>query len=77
MYHGAAVTEADVGGLEDYPVIERSADWDSDHDGMPDYWEVSHGLDPFDASDGNGTNLSRLGYTNLEMYLNELAGDFR
>jgi hypothetical protein len=29
------------------------------------------------ASDGNKTNLSKVGYTNLEMYLNELAGDFK
>jgi hypothetical protein len=32
-------------------------------------------LNPDDAEDRNGTNLSKVGYTNLEMYLNELAGD--
>jgi len=48
---------------------------DSDHDGMPDEWETAHGLDPSNKDDGNKTNLSADSYTNLEMYLNELAGD--
>jgi hypothetical protein len=68
--------EDDVGGYEDYPEVTRPADWDSDHDGMPDAWEQKQGLNPSDKSDGNKTNLSKEGYTNLEMYLNELAGDF-
>ncbi|HQF54333.1 MAG TPA: pectate lyase [Fibrobacteria bacterium] len=48
---------------------------DSDRDGMPDAWETAHGLKIDDPSDRNGTDLSPDGYTNLEMYLNELAGD--
>jgi pectate lyase len=47
---------------------------DSDHDGMPDDWELSHRLDPNDPSDGPA--LARNGYTHVENYLNELAGDF-
>jgi hypothetical protein len=43
---------------------------------MPNAWEEAHGLNPDDASDGNATTFSSVGYTNLEMYLNELAGDF-
>jgi pectate lyase len=46
---------------------------DSDHDGMPDGWETAHGLNPNDARDGAA--LARNGYTNVENYLNELAGD--
>jgi pectate lyase len=46
---------------------------DSDHDGMSDPWEVAHGLDPRDASDGRDTAAN--GYSNVENYLNELAGD--
>jgi len=76
-FPGLIDNEADVGGLEDYPAIERPLNWDSDHDGMPDEWEATHGLDPANAEDGIGTTLSKVGYTNLEMYLNELAGDFR
>ncbi|MCC7495333.1 MAG: hypothetical protein IT204_23490 [Fimbriimonadaceae bacterium] len=48
---------------------------DVDRDGLPDAWERRHRLDPADAADRNGTNLSALGYTNLELYLSELAGD--
>jgi hypothetical protein len=50
---------------------------DSDRDGMPDEWETAHGLDPSDPSDSSDTNLSSVGYTNVEMYVNEVAGDFR
>jgi pectate lyase len=46
---------------------------DSDHDGMPDAWEKAHGLDPNNAHDGAA--ISANGYTNVENYLNELAGD--
>jgi len=46
---------------------------DSDHDGMPDAWEIAHGLDPDNASDGAVSAAN--GYTNVENYLNEIAGD--
>ena len=74
---GLPDTEDDVGGYESYPTVTRPDGWDTDHDGIPDAWETAHGLNPSDASDGNKTNLSKVGYTNLEMYLNELAGDFK
>jgi pectate lyase len=56
-------------------VPSGTAPLDADRDGMPDEWELLHGLNPNDASDRNGTQLSGSHYTNLEMYLNELAGD--
>lgn len=74
---GLIDNEADVGGFEDYPVEKRGADWDTDGDGMPNHWETLHGLDPANPNDGNDTTFSKVGYTNLEMYLNELAGDFK
>ena len=46
---------------------------DSDHDGMPDAWELAHGLDPDNARDGAA--FAANGYTHVENYLNELAGD--
>lgn len=49
------------------------AEKDSDNDGMPDAWEVAHGLNASDASDG--PKVAANGYTNVENYLNELAGD--
>lgn len=44
---------------------------DTDHDGMPDNWESSHGLNPANAGDRNGEAGN--GYTNLENYLNSLT----
>lgn len=73
---GLPDNEADVGGLESYPEMKRPADWDTDNDGMPNAWETTHGLNPAEAADGNAKTLSKIGYTNLEMYLNELAKDF-
>lgn len=46
---------------------------DADHDGMPDTWERDHRLNPTDPSDGSADADSD-GYTNLEEYLNALAG---
>lgn len=70
---GIIDSQKDVGG---YPQLQGgTAPDDSDHDGMPDAWEVKHGLSPNNAEDRNGLDLSAEGYTNLEMYLNELAGD--
>ncbi len=68
--YGIIDSQTDVGG---WPVLNSlPAPIDSDHDGMPDAWELSHGLNPVNASDRNvvGSN----GYTMLENYLNELAG---
>jgi hypothetical protein len=46
---------------------------DSDHDGMPDSWETAHRLDPNNPSDGPAFAVN--GYTHVENYLNQLAGD--
>ncbi len=72
---GLPDSQDDVGGWEDYPEVHRPASWDSDHDGMPDAWEKSHGLNPNDAADGN-MDLNGDGYTNLEKYLNSLVGEY-
>jgi hypothetical protein len=57
-----------------YPVLADGAPpADTDHDGIADDWESAHGLDASDPSDGPATAAN--GYTNLENYLNELAGD--
>lgn len=45
---------------------------DSDDDGMPDEWELKHGLDP-QTPDNNRLNAD--GYTALEVYINSLAGE--
>ncbi len=61
----------DVGGLTYYPEVHRSADFDTDNDGMPNAWELAHGLDP-NADDHNG-DFDADGYTNIEEYINDLA----
>jgi pectate lyase len=45
---------------------------DTDHDGMPDQWEIGMGLNPNDATDGPQVAANR--YTNLENYLNGVMG---
>jgi len=58
---------ADVGG---YPTIEIGpAPQDTDHDGMPDIWELAYDLNPENDSDG-ALDSNGNGYTNLEEYLN-------
>ncbi|MGZ3746419.1 MAG: hypothetical protein ACXWRE_03650 [Pseudobdellovibrionaceae bacterium] len=62
-------SESEVGG---YPVIASGTPCvDSDHDGMPDVWEIAQGLNSNDPSDGN--KLASNGYTNLENYLNSVS----
>ena len=45
---------------------------DTDSDGMPDTWEIANGLNP-GVANANGTALSAAGYTDLEIYLQELS----
>jgi hypothetical protein len=46
---------------------------DADGDGMDDAWESARGLDPTDPADGS--QVGRNGYTHVENFINELAGD--
>ena len=64
---------SEVGGWPE-PEIKKPA-LDSDGDGMPDDWEVSHGLDANLAADGAG-DPDGDGYTNLEDYLNSLVSQW-
>jgi hypothetical protein len=59
----------EVGG---YPTMESGTPpVDSDHDGMPDKWELAVGLNPSDANDASGDRDGD-GYTNIEEYINWL-----
>ena len=63
-------SQSEVGG---WPVLQsKPAPLDSDGDGMPDAWEVAHGLNPRDPGDANAIDPSS-GYTQLERYLNGLV----
>jgi pectate lyase len=56
--------------LGGYPVYGSAVPLaDSDHDGMPDEWEIRYGLNPNDPSDA-AKDKDGDGYTNLEEYIN-------
>ena len=53
---------------------------DTDHDGIPDAWEIAHSLNPGDASDSvkpftGDTTSPNYGYSALEVYCNDLVKD--
>jgi hypothetical protein len=59
-----------------YSTYDTSDSLDSDHDGLPDWWELIKGSNPNSApgdfSDANADHVGD-GYTELERYLNWLA----
>ncbi len=59
-----------VGGYPDYKGTPYK---DSDNDGIPDDWEIAHGLNPKDPSDSAKPAKNGGGYSNIEVYLNTLA----
>jgi hypothetical protein len=64
----------DVGGWEDYGNESRPADYDSDNDGLPDWWEIEVSkTNPHspanDFSDANA-DPDRNGFTHLDDFLN-------
>ena len=68
----ADITEhADGKGWEVYPEEKRAADWDTDQDGMPDWYERAIGSDPNVANQNDDPNED--GWTLLEDYLEFMA----
>jgi hypothetical protein len=61
---------AEVGGRPE--LRSAAAPIDTDHDGMPDEWEVEQGFNKDDSADGS-QDWDSDGYTNLEEYLNHLV----
>jgi len=59
-----------VGG---YPEYKGTPYKDSDNDGLPDAWEIAHGLNPKDPKDSAAIAKNGGGYSNIEVYLNEIA----
>lgn len=62
-------SETEVGGQPEIKSVK--APKDTDNDGIPDNWEQKNHLNANDVSDANAINQS--GYSNLEVYLNELT----
>lgn len=61
-----------VGG---WPVLNSTpAPTDTDHDGMPNDWEIIKSLNPNNAADRNTVGTD--GYTNLEKYLNSIEFNY-
>ena len=68
----ADITEHDTGnGWEEYPEEHRAADWDTDQDGMPDWWEQMIGSNANVANQNDDPNGD--GWTLLEDYLDFMA----
>ncbi|ULL17083.1 hypothetical protein DVH26_23145 [Paenibacillus sp. H1-7] len=63
-------SQNEVGGYPEYETVVSNA-VDDDGDGMPNNWELQHGLNPNEAADGRLVNSE--GYTNLEIYLNSIT----
>ena len=55
-------------------VKDGKAPQDADQDGMPDAWERRYKLNPTDPADGS-LDADQDGYSNLEEYLQQLAGE--
>lgn len=73
---GLPDNESDVGGYESYPSQTRAASWDTDKDGLPDFWEKAIGTNTTSPS-GNFSDSNadpdKDGYTNLDDFLNWMA----
>ena len=69
-------SEKDLGALPEYASEKRPADWDTDHDGLPNWWEKAKGLNENSKSgDFADTNLDadKDGFTQLDEYLDWMA----
>jgi hypothetical protein len=70
-YKKGIITDiSQVGGYPDYKGVPYK---DTDHDGMPDAYEIKHGLNPNDPKDAALPAKNGGGYTNIEVYLNSLV----
>ena len=68
---GEIDNEEDAGGWEEYPEEKRADDWDTDQDGMPDWWEKCVGSKPHEANQNDDPDGD--GWTLLENYLDFMA----
>jgi hypothetical protein len=66
---GIITDPVQVGG---YPEYKGTPYKDSDNDGMPDAYEIKHGLNPKNAADASQDKDKDV-YTNIEEYLNSVV----
>ncbi|MCF2221454.1 pectate lyase [Chryseobacterium sp. PS-8] len=67
--NGIIDSQKDVGGFPD--LKPGTALPDSDHDGMPNEWEIKNKLNP-EVANANGKDLDK-NYDNIEVYFNDLV----
>lgn len=70
--NGLIDTQAAVGGWPE--LYSSEAPYDSDNDGMPDFWEDANGLDKTDPNDAQLTTVDGK-YPNIEVYINSLVAE--
>lgn len=67
--NGIIDSQNDVGG---FPMLVPGKPFvDSDHDGMPDEWEINNALNP-NLANANGRDLDK-NYDNIEVYMNDIV----
>jgi len=73
---GMIDNEEDAGGWPNFASETRPADWDTDHDGLPNWWEKAFSLNENsktgDLSDAN-QDTDKDGFTQLDTYLDWMA----
>ena len=62
---------SDISQVGGYPEYKGKSYVDADQDGIPDAWEIKHGLNPKDAFDS--AKITKSGYSNIETYLNSIV----
>ncbi len=73
---GLIDSQTDVKGdrASAWPELKGTKLLDTDNDGIPDEWELKHGLNPKSKSDASVYSLDKKGYyTNIEVYANSLV----
>lgn len=73
---GLIDNETDAGGFPNFANEKRPTDWDTDHDGLPNWWEKAFGLNENskvgDFSEAN-SDIDKDGFTQLDDYLDWMA----
>jgi len=63
----------DISQVGGYPEYKGTPYKDADNDGLPDAYEVKHGLNPHNAADAAAFPKNGGGYSNIEIYLNSVV----
>lgn len=63
----------DISQVGGYPEYKGTPYKDADNDGMPDAYELKHGLNPHNAADATTFPKNGGGYSNIEIYLNSVV----